>query len=302
MVQIKPTKYVWMDGRFVMWKNAKLHVLTHALFYGSAVFEGIHSYETERGTSIFRLDEHLDRLLYSAKSFGMKIKFSKSQLKNAVKKLAKINKIVNAYIRPMAYYGYGDIGVYPKNAPTKIMIISVPWKKYFSKNLRVMVSKYIRHAEKSSVFGVKISGNYANSILAMHEARSKGYDEALMLDYKGYVSEGPAENLFFVKNSKLITPSSRSALHGITRDTILKLSKDMGINASEKQVTLNEVKNADELFYCGTMMELAPIVSLNGIKIGNGKIGKITSKIKNKFYDVVRGRDTKYKKWLTYVG
>ena len=164
-----------------------------------------------------------------------------------------------------------------------------------------MVSKYLRHSEKSSVFGVKIGGNYANSILAMQDARVKGYDEALMLDYKGFVSEGPAENLFVVKGGKLITPGSRSALHGITRDTILKIGKDLGIKSYEKQVTVNEVRNADELFFCGTMMEIAPIASVNGKKIGNGEAGKITIQIQKKFYDVVRGKDRKYWKWLSYA-
>lgn len=302
MVQIKPAKFIWMDGKFVKWKDAKVHVLTHALLYGSAVFEGIHSYKTEKGAAIFRLEEHITRLFHSAKSFGMQIKFPELELKNAVKTLIRKNSLDDAYIRPMAYYGYGNVSVYPENVPTNIVIISIPWNKYFSRNLNIVVSKYIRHSEKSSVFGVKISGNYANSILAMHEARVKGYDEALMLDYQGYVAEGPAENLFLVKNGKLITPSSRSSLHGITRDTILKISKDIGIKSYEKRVPLKEVKNADELFYCGTMMEIAPIASLNDKKIGNGKIGGITKRIMNKYYNVVRGNDKKYKNWLAYVG
>lgn len=290
-----------MNGKFIKWNNAKVHVLAHALLYGSAVFEGIHSYKTENGTAVFRLDDHLRRLFHSARSFGMDVKFSEPQLKKAVKAIIKKNSINDGYIRPMAYYGYGSIGVYPANVPADIAIAAIPWKKYFSKNLNVVVSKYLRHSEKSSIFGVKISGNYANSILAMRDARIKGYDEALMLDYRGYVAEGPAENLFIVKSGKMMTPGSRSALHGLTRDTILKISNDMGINAFEKEIKLNEAKNADEAFFCGTMMEIAPIISLNGKKIGKGEIGPVTKKIMGKFYDVVRGRDKKYRKWLAYV-
>ena len=164
-----------------------------------------------------------------------------------------------------------------------------------------MTSKYIRHSEKSTVFGTKISGNYANSILAMYEARKKGFDEALMLDEKGYVAEGPAENIFIVKNSCLITPNSRSALHGITRNSLLEISKDMGIRAYERKVRLNEVENADEVFFCGTATEVAPVVEVNNKKIRDGKAGEITLRIKNKYMNIVRGNDGKYIKWVTFV-
>lgn len=298
---IKTTRYIWMDGKFLNWKDAKVHILTHSLHYGSSVFEGIHSYKTDKGTAIFRLDEHIKRLFHSAESISMKLKFSKEQLKNAIKKLIEINNLSDAYIRPLAYYGYGNIGVFPKDVPTNAAIVTIPWEHYYSRDLRIMTSKYVRHSEKSTVFGAKISGNYANSILAMYEARKNGFDEALMLDLHGFVSEGPAENIFVVKNGSLITPNSRSALHGITRNSILEISKNLGIRAYEKEVTLSDVKNADELFYCGTATEIAPIASVDGKKIGNGKVGEITLKIKNKFYDAVRGKDSKYKKWLTYV-
>ena len=294
-------KYIWIDGKYAEWKDAKIHLLTHALLYGSAVFEGIHSYSTQKGTAVFRMNEHVERLFHSAKSFGMKIKYSKQDVGNFIKELIRKNKIGDGYVRPTAFYGYGTIGVYPENVPTSLAIISIPWKRYFTKNLRVMVSKYIRHSEKSSVFGVKISGNYANSILAMREARMKGYDEALMLDCHGYAAEGPAENLFIVKGKNLITPASRSALHGITRDTILELSREIGINSYETDVKIEEVKNADELFFCGTMMEIAPIISVNGRKIGGGEKGKITKKIEGRFYSAVRGKEKIYEKWLSYV-
>ena len=301
MVQLKITKFVWMDGKFVRWENAKVHALTHALHYGSAVFEGIRSYEAGKKVAVFRLDDHIERLFHSAKELGMQIKFTKNELKGAVKKLIKANELKNAYIRPLAYYGFGDIGVYPKNVQSNLLIIALPDYDKPAKHLRVMISKYLRPSEKSTVFGAKISGSYANSILAMKEARDNGFDEALMLDGEGFVSEGPTENLFLVKNKELITPNSTSALHGITRDTILKISKDLGIKTYEKKVTINEVINSEELFFCGTGKEISPIISVDNGKIGNGKIGKITSAIKSKYFEVVRGKDTKYNNWLDYV-
>lgn len=298
---IKETKLIWMDGKFVKWKDARVHILTHAIHYGSAVFEGIHSYKTGKGTTIFRLDDHIDRLFLSAAAMSMRLKFTKSQLKEAIKKLVKINKVSDAYIRPVVYYGYGNIGVYPKNIPTNTALITLPWEHYYSKDLRIMTSRYVRHSKKETVYGTKISGNYANSILAMYEARKKGYDEALMLDEDNLVAEGPAENIFIVKGRALITPNSRSALPGITRKSILEIGKNMGLKAYEKQVNLQQVKDSDELFFCGTATEVAPIISVDGRKIGNGKAGEITKKIREKYYGIVRGRDMKYRKWLTYV-
>ncbi len=298
---IKETKFIWMDGKFVKWKNAKVHILAHALHYGSSVFEGVHSYKTGEGTAIFRLNEHVQRLFKSANAMSMELKFTKEQIKNAIKGVVKINQMGDAYVRPLIYYGYGNIGVYPKDIPANVAIMTIPWEHYYSKDLRIAVSKYRRHSERSAVYGTKIGGNYANSILAMYEARKKGYDEALMLDLDGLVSEGPAENIFIIKNKELISPISRSALPGITRDSILKISRDTGIKAFEKKVTLNELKNADELFFCGTATEVAPIVSIDGRKIRNGKAGEVTLKIKNKYSDVVRGKDKKYRKWLSLL-
>ena len=290
-----------MDGKLVKWKDAKVHIMTHAIHYGSAVFEGIHAYKTGKGTAIFRLDDHINRLFHSANALSMKLKFTKQQLKNAIKKLIKINKVSDAYIRPVAYYGYGNIGVFPKGVPTNVALIAVPWGRYYSRELRIMTSHFIRHSAKETVYGTKLSGNYANSILAMHEARKKGYDEALMLDEHGNVAEGPAENIFLVKNRVLITPNSRSALPGITRKSILEIGKDMGFKAYEKKVTLKDVRSADELFFCGTATEVAPIIAIDGKRVGDGKVGRITSKICDKYSDVVRGKNKKYSKWLTYA-
>ncbi|MBS3100870.1 branched-chain amino acid transaminase [Candidatus Woesearchaeota archaeon] len=294
-------KFAWMGGKFVKWEDAKVHILTHALHYGSAVFEGVHSYKTKKGSALFRLNEHIERFFNSANALSMKINFTKKELKDAIYGLVRRNKIGDGYIRPLAYYGYGPVGIFPKGIPTNVALVAIPWEHYYSKDLRIMTSKYIRHSEKSTVFGTKISGNYANSILAMYEARKKGFDEALMLDEKGYVAEGPAENIFIVKNSCLITPNSRSALHGITRNSLLEISKDMGIRAYERKVRLNEVENADEVFFCGTATEVAPVVEVNNKKIRDGKAGEITLRIKNKYMNIVRGNDGKYIKWVTFV-
>jgi len=301
MAQIRTSKLIWMDGKFVKWKNAKIHIVTHALHYGSSVFEGVHSYKTDEGTAIFRLNEHIDRLFLSANALSMKIAFTKNQLKSAIKNLLRINRLSDAYIRPLAYYGYGNIGVFPKDIQTNITIITVPWGNYYSKDLRIMTSRFARHSEKSIVFGAKIGGNYANSIMAMHDARKKWYDEALMLDHEGFVSEGPAENIFMVKGNALLTPSSKSALHGITRSSIMQIAHDLKIKTYEKKITLEELKNSDEIFFCGTATEIAPIISVDDKKIGNGRIGNVTSLLRDKFYEIVRGKDKKYKKWLTYV-
>lgn len=295
------SKLIWSDGKFVKWNDARVHILTHALHYGSAVFEGIHSYDTDNGTAVFRLNDHIERLFLSANAMSMRLKHSKNEIKEAIRQLIQKNNLGEAYIRPLVYYGYGNLGVFPKDISTNISIIAIPWGKYYTKDLSVMTSKYRRHSAKSTVFGTKISGNYANSILAMHEARKNGYDEALMLDGDGLVSEGPAENFFLVKDGILATPKSRSALHGITRNSILEICKNIGLEAYEKNVTLDEVKKADELFFCGTATEIAPIISIDGKKIGKGKIGIITSMLKNKFYDIVKGNDKKYEKWLTYI-
>lgn len=298
---VKTAKFIWMDGKLVKWNEAKVHILTHALHYGSAVFEGIHSYKTDKGTAVFRLSEHVERLFYSASAFGMKLGFTKGQLKNAIKRLVKANNLGDSYIRPLIYYGYGGIEVYPKNIPASTAVIAMPLEAKSANGLRVFASKYAKPSEKSTAYGAKISGSYANSILAMHEARKKGYDEALMLDEHGFVSEGPAENVFIVKNESFIMPESRSALPGITMESIAEASKGMGVNACRKKVTLAEIKDADEAFFCGTLAGIVPIISLNDKKIGNGKAGKLTLKIKDKFYGIVRGKDKKYIKWLTYV-
>lgn len=301
MAQEMKNKFVWMDGKFVKWKDAKVHVLTHALHYGSAVFEGMRSYKTEKGAALFRADDHLGRFFYSADALGIKIKFTKDEIRNAIRKLLEMNRLENAYVRPLAYYGHGGIGVFPKNVESNVAIIAMPDYARDRKPLRIMTSSYLRPSGKSTAPGAKISGNYANSILAMKEARENGYDEALMLDSDGFVSEGPAENFFTIKNKILIAPSSRSALYGFTRDTLLKISREVGLQSKEKKMTLKEAKSADEAFYCGTGKEISPIISIDGDAIGSGKAGNYTARIRDYYSGIVKGRNRKYLKWLTFV-
>ncbi len=301
MVNNKLADYAWMDGKIVEFDDAKVHVLTHALHYGSAVFEGIHSYKTDKGTAVFRLDEHIERLFFSANSMSMELGFDKSEIKIAILQLLKKNNHDEAYIRPLAYYGFGNVGVFPKDIKARVLIVSVPWGNYHSRNLRVMTSSFIRNPPRSTVFGAKISGNYSNSILAMFEARKKGFDEALMLDEDGFVSEGPVQNFFVVKNNELVTPDSRSALLGITRDSIITVARDIGIKVAEREIKLEEAKNADELFFCGTATEITPIISIDDKIIGNGEAGKLTAELRDKFYEIARGKDKRYSKWLSYV-
>lgn len=298
---VSMSKFVWMDGKFLKWKEARVHASTHALHYGSAAFEGIRSYDTDKGTAIFRLQDHLNRLFYSAATLGIKIKFSKREIAKAIKSLLKKNNLRSAYIRPLAYLGYGNIGVYPRNVGSNILIIVLPDYDRQEKPLRVKTSSFLRPIEKSTKFGAKISGNYVTSVLAMQEARNKGYDEALMLDAEGFVSEGPIQNIFMVKNKSIIAPSSRSALHGITKDSVINICKDLGMNCYEKKISLRELKAADELFFCGTGSEVVPIISVDDKKIGDGKVGSITKKIMGRYFDAVRGIDKEYIKWLTFI-
>jgi len=301
MAEIRKSDFIWMDGKLVKWDDARIHVMSHALHYGSSVFEGIHAYKAEKGATIFRLKEHIERFFHSAGSFGMKISFTKKEIMNACIETLKKNKLSDAYIRPLAYYGYTNIGIFPKDAPTNVLVACVPWGNYYSKDLEIMTSKFTRHPENATVYGAKLGGNYANSILAMYDARNNGFDEALMLDSEGFVSEGPAENFFIVKDNMLVSPLSKSALPGITRDSLIKIAEDLGIKTQEKKLKLEDVYEADELFFCGTATEVAQIISIDKKKIGNGKSGRITLMLKKKFEDVVRGKDKKYSDWVTFV-
>lgn len=298
---MEKTKYIWLNGKFVKWQQAKIHVLSHALHYGSAVFEGIRLYNTIKGPAIFRLNEHIERLFNSAKVFSMRIPFSKKNIKNAIIKLVKINKINQGYIRPIVFYGYGKMGLNPEGAELNIAIAVWPWGKYLKEKVKVIVSDFIRLHPRSVISTAKVSGYYVNSIFATMEAKKKKYDEAILLDFRGYVAEGPGENIFIVKKNTLYTPKPGSILLGITRDSVIKIAKDLGIKTFEKDISVKELLNADEAFFTGTAAEITPIFKIDKKLINKGKIGPITQKIKETFGKIVRAELKNYYKWLTFV-
>lgn len=293
-----------MDGKLVGWDDARVHVLTHTLHYGLGAFEGIRCYKTEKGSAIFRLDEHVDRLFASAAIFMLEIPFSKAEIKAAIIKTVKVNKLKECYIRPLVYIGYGAMGLYPKDNPVNVSIAAWPWGAYLGdegleKGIRVKVSSFARHHIGSTMTMAKVCGYYVNSQIAKKEAITGGFDEALLLDTDGYVSEGSGENIFIVRNNMLKTTPLTSILEGITRDSVMQIAKDLKIPLSEKRFTRDEVYIADEAFFTGTAAEITPIRELDGRKIGIGRRGKITEKIQKTYFDIVKGKNKKYESWLT---
>lgn len=301
-MKLKPTKYVWMDGKFVAWKNATIHLITHTFHYGAGAFEGVRFYDTPKGTAVFRLPDHTKRLFYSANAVGIKIPFSQKQINEALVELLRKNKVKGGYIRPIVWYGSGHMGVNPLEAPVNIAIACWPWGAYLAHDsIKIMTSSFIRIHPKSTVSDAKINGHYANSIQAILEVKKKGYDEALFLDYKGNVAEGAAENIFMVKKNVLITPPKGSILPGITRDSIMKVAKDLGYKVEEKTIKLKDLYAADEVFLTGTAAEVVPVRMVDKKKIGKGAPGPVAKALKSAFMDIVQGKNPKYKKWLTYV-
>ncbi len=303
---INKTEKIWMDGKLVNWDDANVHILTHTLHYGLGAFEGIRCYSTTKGPAIFRLDEHVERLFQSAGIFLLNIPFTKEQIKKAIVDTVKANKLKECYIRPLVYIGYGAMGIYPKNNPINVAISVWQWGAYLGeegleKGIRVKVSSYIRSHVNANMTRGKICGYYVNSQIAKKEAISCGYDEALLLDTEGYVSEGSGENIFIIRKGILKTTPLTSILEGITRDSIIKIAKIAGIEVKEERFTRDEVYIADEAFFTGTAAEVTPIRELDGRIIGEGKRGKITKKLQTMFFDIVKGRNKTYESWLTYV-
>lgn len=297
----KPEK-IWMNGRFINWKDANTHVLTHSLNYGSSVFEGIRFYKTSRGTAIFCLRGHIERLFYSANLAGITIPYSKDEIAKIIKKSIKINKVKEGYIRPLFFYGSGWIQVDPSFCKPNFVIAILPLKEYHKKKMiKIRVSRFIRPHPKSTYTNAKLSGNYINSILAILDVKRYGYDEALLLDHKGYVAEGPAENFFMVKDGKIYTPKVGNILNGITRKCIIKISRDLGYKVYEKDIRPSELKNIDEAFFSGTAVGIHPIGMIGKKKIGNGDIGEITKRLMKTYSDVVAGNDKKYHSWLDFL-
>jgi len=303
---IKKTKKIWMDGKFVDWDKANVHVMTHTLHYGLGVFEGIRCYETKSGPAIFRLKEHVERLFKSAHIFLLDIPYSQKEIEAAIIKTVRINNIKECYIRPIVYIGYGAMGLYPKENPINVAISAWPWGAYLGeeglkKGIRVKVSSFIRNHVNSQMSRGKVCGYYINSQLAKKEAITCGYDEALLLDTEGYVSEGSGENIFIVRNGTLKTTPLTSILEGITRDSIMEIARDNGIEVIEERFTRDELYIADEAFFTGTAAEVTPIREVDGRTIGAGKPGEITKKVQSIFFDAVKGRNKKYKSWITRV-
>ena len=297
---------IWYDGAMVPWRDATTHVLTHSLHYGLAVFEGLRAYDTKKGAAIFRLKEHIDRLFASAHIYMMKIPFSKKELMEACLNVVKENNLSSCYIRPIAFYGSEKMGVSPKGATVHVAIAAWPWGAYLGaegieKGIRVKTSSFSRHHVNVTMCRAKYSGTYANSILANQEAVDHGYDEALLLDVDGFVAEGAGENLFIVKNNTIYEPELTSALMGITRDTILTLAADLGLNVKSKRLTRDDVYTADEAFFTGTAAEVTPIRELDNRVIGTGQRGPVTEKLQTLFFKLVNGREEKHGGWLSYV-
>lgn len=297
---------IWMDGQFVDWRNANIHVLTHTLHYGMGVFEGVRCYETPSGSAFFRLKDHTQRLLNSAKIFQMKINFSLEELMHAQLETVRRNKLKSCYIRPIAWIGSERMGIATNDNKVHLAVAAWPWGAYLgeeglARGIRVKTSSFTRHHVNVSLVRAKASGYYINSILAHQEVCSMGYDEAMLLDTEGYVSEGAGENLFIVKSGRLFTPDLASCLDGITRQSVITIAKDFGLEVIEKRITRDEVYCADEAFFTGTAAEVTPIRELDDRTIGEGQRGPITEKIQTCFFDAVSGRAPKYQSWLAPV-
>ena len=297
---------IWMDGKLIDWRDANIHVLTHTLHYGMGVFEGVRAYKTDNGTAIFKLKEHTQRLFNSAKIFQMVIPFDQATITKAQLDVVRENKLESCYLRPIVWVGSEKLGVSTKGNTIHVAIAAWPWGAYLgeeglARGIRVKTSSFTRHHVNVSMVRAKASGWYVNSILANQEATTDGYDEALLLDVDGYVSEGAGENVFIVRNGKLYTPDLASCLDGITRDSIITLARDYGIEVIEKRITRDEMYCADEAFFTGTAAEVTPIRELDNRTIGAGSRGPITEKLQAAFFSIVEGKNAKYGEWLTKV-
>ncbi|MFQ5579981.1 MAG: branched-chain amino acid transaminase [Nitrospiria bacterium] len=304
---LKSTSFIWMDGKLIPWEDAKVHVLTHSLHYGLGVFEGIRCYKGDAGTTIFRLQEHAARLLRSAHVVQMEIPFSQKEIENGIIEIVRENCLDEGYIRPLAFIGYGEMGLYAKDAPIHLSIAVWPWGTYLGdeglkRGIRVTVSSFTRHHVNISLTRAKVTGYYVNSQLAKREAKEAGFDEAVLLDTDGYVTEGPGENIFIVRNGTLrTTPMTSSILEGITREAILELARERNIKVAEDRFTRDDLYLADEAFFTGTAAEVTPIREVDGRIIGTGKPGPVTQELQTAFFDIVRGKSSDHPEWLTSV-
>jgi len=299
--------WIWHDGKLVPWREATTHVLTHSLHYGLAVFEGVRAYKTESmGTAIFRLAEHTKRLFNSAKIYMMEIPFTAEQLMDAQREVVRVNKLESCYLRPLAFYGSEKMGVSPVGAKVHVSIAAWPWGAYLGedglkKGIRVKTSSYARHHVNVTMARAKVATTYANSILANLEATQHGYDEGLLLDTDGFVAEGAGENIFIVKDGRVYTPELTTALDGITWRSVQSICADLGIAVEKTRLTRDDIYIADEAFFTGTAAEVTPIRELDRRVIGAGSRGPVTERIQTAFFDIVNGRNPKYRHWLSPV-
>lgn len=301
------TENIWMDGDIVPWEKATVHVMTHSLHYGSAIFEGIRCYKTDRGSVVFRLEAHMKRLFRSAKIYEMAIPFTSEEITKGIKSLLVSNRVDECYIRPIVYYGSDEVGVNPKGNKVHVAVAMWPWRPYLGedgqrKGVRCKISSWARIDQRSLPTMAKAAANYANSILARTEAQKLGYDEAILLNTNGFVTEGTGENLFTVRDGVIVTPPlSAGILPGITRDSIIQLGRDMSYAVKERNISRGELLVSDEVFLSGTAAEVTPVREIDNDAIGIGSRGPITEKIQSKFFDIVRGKDPTYFKWLESV-
>ena len=297
---------IWMDGELVPWREAQVHVLTHTLHYGMGVFEGVRAYKAEQGTAIFRLPEHMRRLYGSAHIMNMPIPWESAEIADAHRTVIRENGLETAYIRPMFFYGAEGMGLRADNLRVHGMVAAWEWGSYLGaenmeKGIRIKTSSYTRHHVNITMCKAKANGHYINSMLALNEALTNGYDEAMLLDVDGFVAEGSGENIFIVRNGVIYTPDLTSALEGITRDTITRLAADLGLELREKRITRDEVYLADEAFFTGTAAEVTPIREVDDRSIGTGSRGPVTEQLQSLYFDVVHGRLDKYTDWLSVV-
>ena len=297
--------FIWFDGQIVHSNEANVHVLTHTLHYGLGVFEGVRAYETSEGTKIFRLNDHTERLFSSAHSVDLEIPYSIDEINKAQVEIVKINKLKEAYIRPMCFYGSGSLGLRADDLKVHTIVAAWEWPSYmapevFEKGIKVKISSYKRE-RGNLVSRSKVNGNYVKSMMALKEALKEGYDEALLLDTENYISEGSGENLFAVKNDELFTPSLDASLDGITRKAIISLAEELGMRVNVKDLSESDITSSDELFFTGTAAEVVPITQVNNLKIGSGKRGKVTEVLQKNYFDQVRGKRSSFPEWHTLV-
>ncbi len=307
MPPVQKVPKIWLDGKMINWDDANVHVLTHTLHYGLGVFEGIRCYECADGKSaIFRLKDHIDRLYDSGHILLMNVPFPKEEILKACKDIFSINKLKAGYLRPLVFLGDGEMGLYATGNPVRVAIIAWPWGTYLGdegvKNgIRAKISSYTRHHINAMMTKSKAVGNYVNSILAKREAMMAGYEETIMMDAQGFVAEASGENIFMVRKGRIKTPPITNALDGITRDTVIQLLKDEGLNVEETLMTRDELYIADEIFMTGTAAEITPVRELDHRKIGTGKPGAITKKVQSLYFDLVKGKNKAHSKWLDYI-